>query len=107
MKSYRQGDVLLVEMAEKPAEALAPVARENGRVVLAHGEVTGHAHAIDETCAKLFEASGVEDRFLKISGNAAVELKHEEHGAITLKPGWYTVRRQREYSPEAIRRVAD
>ncbi len=26
-------------------------------------------------------------------------LEHEEHSAIVLEPGWYEVRRQREYDP--------
>lgn len=41
----RQGDVLIV-----PVQAMPPgckdITPENGRVVLAYGEVTGHAHAI-------------------------------------------------------------
>jgi len=32
---------------------------------------------------------------------------HEEHGPISLEPGTYRVWIQREYSPEAIRRVLD
>jgi hypothetical protein len=40
-----QGDVLMFPVAELPAN-LVPVARDNGRIVLAYGEHTGHAHAI-------------------------------------------------------------
>ena len=36
---YRQGDVLIVPVESIPEE-LDPVDREDGRVVLAHGEVT-------------------------------------------------------------------
>jgi hypothetical protein len=32
---------------------------------------------------------------------------HEEHGAIPLPRGWYRVVRQREYTPGAVRIVAD
>jgi hypothetical protein len=32
---------------------------------------------------------------------------HEEHQPITLEPGIYRVWQQREYTPEAIRRVVD
>lgn len=46
-KQFRQGDVLLVRVSNLPAKATVR-ARENGRVILAHGEVTGHAHAITE-----------------------------------------------------------
>ena len=38
---------------------------------------------------------------------ALTTLTHDEHGPITLEPGVYKVRIQREYSPEAIHNVAD
>jgi hypothetical protein len=44
----RQGDVYLYPVSELPS-GCKPVAPEGGkRFVLAHGEVTGHAHAIYE-----------------------------------------------------------
>ena len=42
---FRQGDVLIIPVAKLP-DCLEPMKRERGRVILAHGEVTGHAHAI-------------------------------------------------------------
>lgn len=42
---YRQGDVLIERIDSVPDDA-QPVPLEDGRIVLAHGEVTGHAHAI-------------------------------------------------------------
>jgi hypothetical protein len=39
--------------------------------------------------------------------SAPAEVIHEEHATIALEPGKYVVRRQREYTPEAIRNVAD
>ena len=41
----RQGDVLIVPVEEIPATVEA-VERENGCIILAHGEATGHAHKI-------------------------------------------------------------
>jgi len=103
---YRQGDVLIQRIGSFPS-TLTPVARENGKVVLAHGEVTGHAHAIASPNADLYSAvdSG-SVTFLEIR-SALAELCHEEHATIALQPGKYRVTRQREYSPEAIRNVAD
>jgi len=43
-RMYRQGDVLVCAVAEIPATA-RPV-QNTYRIVLAHGEATGHAHAI-------------------------------------------------------------
>jgi hypothetical protein len=105
----RQGDVLIVRVPHRP-EGTREVPRDDaGRVILALGEVTGHAHAIRDADATLFELSGaeVEQRFLEIARE--VTIVHEEHDPITLAPGTYEVRRQREYvSPKRPpRRIAD
>lgn len=107
-RKYRQGDVLVVESTKSPKE-LTPVPLEGGRLILAHGEVTGHAHVVVGGTAELFtpsDAADLEERFLRIEGEDA-ELVHDEHGTIALPPGDYRVLRQREYTPEAIRTVAD
>ena len=101
---YRQGDVLLKKTNKKVTKRHKPVPRENGRVVLAHGELTGHSHAIDDAVAKLFEAGS--DRLL--TAKKAVTLKHEEHDPIKLPAGNYEVITQREYDPDdGSIRVAD
>ena len=115
--SVRQGDVLIVRV-DGDVQTGKPVPRDGGRVVLAYGEVTGHAHAIADRRAELFEL--VEDhtkdgddvwaraaRILKVHGNAAVQLRHEEHATIELPPGNYRITRQREYAPGELRMVAD
>lgn len=112
MNYYRQGDVCIIPINAPDSisrHSFSPVERDRGRVVLQYGEVTGHAHAIVEEDVELFspgEASELAERFLRVGGDGAV-LVHEEHAPITLEPGWYEVRRQREYEPEAIRLVAD
>ena len=101
---YRQGDVLIVRV---PAGTLTNKFKkqktDKGRVVLAYGEVTGHAHAIPGTACTMYAWEG--DRLIEVT--KATKLTHEEHSAITLVPGMYRVIRQREYSPEEIRTVAD
>lgn len=103
---YRQGDILIIPVASLPKQ-LKSVPREAGRIVLAHGEVTGHAHAIADKRASLFADPELAKIFLQVSGDAPVALDHDEHDTIELPPGNYRVIRQREYSPEAIRNVAD
>ena len=104
----RQGDVLLVPTDDDlPAEA-RPLSRTGGRVVLAEGEATGHAHAIRSSAATLVAADG--ERYLRVA--APVTLDHEEHAALQVAPGVYRVVIQREYvppevSPVAFRRVVD
>jgi hypothetical protein len=103
---FRHGDVLIVPAAKLPGK-LKKVKHDKGRVILAYGEVTGHAHAIvaPGSAIEMYEADGGE-RFIRVA-DAPVELKHEEHGTITLPAGDYRIVHQREYTPEEIRRVAD
>lgn len=103
---YRQGDVLIVPTSNVPAKT-TPVKREDGAAILAHGEVTGHAHRILDESAELVTAAEAAELYLLVHGTEPVALTHDEHHTIMLPPGNYEVRRQREYSPEAIRNVAD
>jgi hypothetical protein len=102
---YRQGDVLIIPVKIVPKK-LEAIPRENGRIVLAHGEVTGHAHAIKAEGAALFRDSKLMAIFMTVSGDG-VALEHEEHDTIAIPGGSYRVIRQREYSPQEIRNVAD
>ena len=99
----RQGDVLLIPRASIPATAV-PVQRDRGRVVLAYGEVTGHAHAIMEPEVELLTADDA--RYLRVD-RVSAQLQHEEHAVLDIPAGHYEVRTQREYHPEAIRDVRD
>ena len=103
---YRQGDVLIERIDSLPKN-IKKLAREQGRVVLAHGEATGHHHSLVDEHVALFtssEQTGV--TFLEVC-DAMAALTHQEHATITLPPGNYRVTRQREYSPEAIHNVQD
>jgi len=100
----RQGDVLIVPVKKIPKGNRVGCDRDRGRLILAHGEATGHAHAIASPNASLFEVAG--KVYLSVDGDC-VTLDHEEHAKITLPRGDYEIIRQREYSPEEIRNVAD
>lgn len=108
MSLIRHGDVLLVPVASVPAGA-EPVQRVRGRVVLAEGEVTGHAHAIEAEDVRLVSAQEADElrMWLLVEAAEPVALTHEEHATLLVPPGNYEVRRKREYSPEQIRRVTD
>ena len=102
---FRQGDIALIPVDDVPA-GLKKVPREKGRMVLAHGEVTGHAHVIEGDAVFLAEdLAEMEGRFLKVEQECS--LVHDEHSTIQVPPGSYEVRRQREYAPEAPLWVAD
>jgi hypothetical protein len=104
---YRQGDVLMVPIQESELpEGLVHAPRDGGRMVLARGEATGHAHvATGEGLTLLCLPDDLETMFLHVRGYGRVS--HEEHAAIPLSPGYYRIVRQREYEPGAIRYVAD
>ena len=103
MTMYRQGDILLDAVDALPAGAVRRP-RDAGRVILAYGEVTGHAHAFATPTVEDYAVG--EDRYVEITVEPAM-LLHEEHAPIPVPPGVYRVRRQREYTPEEIRTVAD
>lgn len=100
MNSWRQGDVWI----EQYDGAWPEQATVKADGILAHGEVTGHAHRLEDlTAGLLVEREGV--LYLRVT--APTRIVHEEHAAIPLNPGMFRVIRQREYTPEAIRNVAD
>lgn len=101
---YRQGDVLLLKVDDMPPDVV-PVEPDNNRVILAYGEVTGHAHALSTATTTLFQQQNTGDRFLQVKAPSA--LVHEEHNPIDLSPGVYKVIRQREYTPREVRFVSD
>jgi hypothetical protein len=102
-KTYRQGDVLIEQIASLP-KTVKQQKPENGRIILARGEATGHHHSVHIDAADLWKTEGGE-QFLQVKTETPVV--HQEHAPILLPPGNYQVRRQREYTPAAIRNVAD
>ncbi|GAA2295158.1 hypothetical protein GCM10010149_49270 [Nonomuraea roseoviolacea subsp. roseoviolacea] len=102
---FRQGDILVVPVAEVPewVESAPSAPRDGrGRLVLALGEATGHAHAVPGPGVLVLDPRG---DYLHLPQGG--RLVHEEHAAISLPPGWFRVVRQREYVPGAYRLVAD
>lgn len=104
MKQIRQGDVLLQPVSKLPED----VTEIQGPVVLAFGEVTGHAHSIklteaDRQKVRYWDAGA--ERYLQVLEKVA--LTHEEHGEITLVPGIYKQGFQVEDFGEEVRRVTD
>ncbi|MEU1346672.1 hypothetical protein ACFYPA_02895 [Streptomyces sp. NPDC005775] len=107
---YRQGDVLIMALEESavPAnllEAQGELRDGRGRLVLALGEVTGHAHAVPGPGRLIREAGVFGPMLLHLPDGGRVV--HEEHAVISLPKGWFRVVRQREYAPGAVRVVAD
>jgi hypothetical protein len=98
---YRQGDVLIRRIDGLPKQKA--VKRASGSIL--EGEATGHVHRL-ETLTQA-EVLDIENGLYLRVGEEGVRIIHEEHAPITLPAGDYEVIRQREYSPEEIRNVAD
>ncbi len=94
----RQGDVLLQPVPISLVPTGRSVPRHDGRLVLATGELSGHAHVVRDEHAELVTREGARELFLLVHG-APTTLTHEEHSALTVPPGAYRVVRQREYVP--------
>jgi hypothetical protein len=112
MTMIRQGDVLLRSTPATPS-AQATVITDQGRTILAYGEVTGHAHEVIPDTPLVGDAVPAQQLFEEPNGTRLLvvrhpaTLRHEEHGPLAVAPGHYHVIRQVEYTPEAIRNVAD
>ena len=98
---FRQGDVLAV--AKPMPRGCAPVEREGGSVVLAHGEVTGHKHQLRGANVAMYRDSGNE----YVRTTSPEPLQHEEHSTVILPPMDWELAQQVEYAPAELRNVAD
>jgi hypothetical protein len=91
----RQGDVLLVEVDDELPHGCVIADFDDGYVILARGEATGHAHRIESPAAALYRAP---DGAWYLRADESTALVHEEHDPIPVPPGTYRVVRQREYA---------
>ncbi|MFZ5796847.1 MAG: hypothetical protein ACOY3O_00325 [Thermodesulfobacteriota bacterium] len=90
---YQQGDILIQRIETLPSN-LEVIAPENGRYILARGEASGHAHAINDNIL-LFREEGKD--VLYCLADDYFTLRHEEHENIEIPPGMYQVRKVRQF----------
>lgn len=107
-KVAAQGD-LLIERIDALPEGLIPSTAKDGRFIVAHSE-TGHHHAMDAgTCAVLDDPKDPFTSYAVVT--APTEIQHERpfdtHEGLMVDEGTFILRRQREYTPEGMQRVAD
>jgi len=87
---YQHGDVLIEAVGEIPKSAKK---QKTERIVIAEGEVTGHAHVVTTPGVDCY----VEDAMMYIKSLIPWEVRHEEHAPIEIPPGIYKIGRVREY----------
>lgn len=97
---WRHGDVVIAVVDRIPVGA-----EKRLQSILVRGEVTGHAHRVTDPETAVIWRSG-DQWFLEVTADTATII-HEEHKPITLPRGTYRFWVQREYTPQAIRRVTD
>lgn len=97
-----QGDVLLTMVDGLPKDAV--ISKE--KRTLALGEATGHHHSFKRD-VEIYEVKNDPRKWVLLK--EAEILEHQEHGAITLEPGWYVYDPQVELDPFTglSRRVLD
>lgn len=117
MKTFKniaaQGD-LLIRRIQKLPEGIMATKSENGQFILAHSE-TGHNHIVmDRPTVKVYSTNDPLLSYLEVieaTDQTEAVIEHlrsfDTHESIAVSPGIYEIRRQREYSPEGWRRVAD
>ena len=103
-----QGD-LMVRRIDKMPNGLTPRAAANGMHIVAHSE-TGHHHIVKERAAQMFiDETNAFIAYLKVAEPTEIEhlRSFDTHEPLTLLPGIYEVRREREFGLEGWQRAAD
>lgn len=107
-KQAAQGDILIIKIDELP-NGLVEQKPVKESYIVAHSE-TGHHHTLPSQGVKMF-APANDPMVLYVTVENEADLIHnrsfDTHEALRLKQGNYEIRRQREYTPEGWRRVAD
>lgn len=100
---FRQGDVFL-----RWVPSMHPLAKKvdasPNQLVLARGELTGHAHVIHSDGTTLHRHGS--QVWIQV-GPSGAELTHQEHASIPIPPGIYEVIQQRQHSPAGMDHVRD
>ena len=117
MKTFKncaaQGDLMLRRIDKLPA-GLTLLPTEQGAYIVAHSE-TGHHHIIkDRPSVKVYTTDDPMVSYLEVvdaTDKTETLLEHlrshDTHETISIPSGIFELRRQREYTPEGWRRVAD
>lgn len=108
-----QGDLYIRRIDAIPADA-RPMTAEKGNFIVAHSE-TQHHHVIAERPGvQVFVTDDPMISYLQVidatekTETLLEHLRgHDTHETISISAGIYELRRQREYTPEGWRQVAD
>lgn len=101
----QQGDIIIEKIDSIPGDCKTGKLKQ-GKVVLAEGETTGHAHRISEVAGVVFKEK---DGMFYLENKEDLQVQHEEHKTVFIPPGTWRVRKVQEYDhfAEEARAVAD
>lgn len=111
-----QGDVLFLKLEAAPKELKQQMKTpiqigHKEDLILQHGEVMGHYHKVmpqftgNLMAYDLGTNANIKEMALVV--HEPTPVVHEEHSALTLTPGFWIARTQREHSQGITRRVVD
>lgn len=113
-----QGDVVLIRAAKTkgvPAGFAEDKRDPHGRVVLAYGETSGHAHVFRAKGVCLLSNETTGARILRVfdpcrllhDQGAEALVETGEHASLAIEPGEYHVIQQREWIGQGVQRALD
>lgn len=113
--TIRQGDVLLVRMTKSAiTDKHREIPREKGRVILAIGESSMHAHVFRDPGVCMLRSEGIGDAVVTVADLCDLVTEGGEpapgvprHAPIAVPPGTYRLVIQREWAGEEVRTVQD
>lgn len=102
-----QGDILITRIANLPNKV--SLVKWQKLAIIAHSE-SGHSHVMDADKVDMYRLpEEIYECFLVVKETATLEhlRPFDTHESIAFEPGIYRVNRQREYTPQGMRRVED
>lgn len=111
MAKYRHGDVSFHQISGEEAKKLMGEKKLKEKVssfVVALGEVTGHKHVMTAEKPSInIWGLPLDERLFEVK--EPVVMTHEEHGPITIAPGFYVQKIERDFDPfsEQARQALD
>ena len=103
VETVRQGDILFILRADAKVPEQATHIADG---VIARGASTGHTHRLRESeLDRLVRSTG--GVMFVVVQSATAHIDHQEHATAILVRGTWEIRRQREETPEGLRRVED
>ncbi len=114
MKSFKsidqiiQGDIAITRITALPQQAI-PEISTNHEYIVAHSE-TGHHHVVDSNGSVMYnDSDNTLVSYLVVEDTAQIihNRAYNTHETIECDAGVYRINRQREYTPDGYRRVAD